>query len=122
MAQYSSHIKKMLRTWSTEAYRREMERELGRLQKDIDAWQRGRISSEEVSHRIHDWDTGPSKALSKQYDYGQLDATVAYAIVIGILKAREIPDELMDAIESPLEMYRSMKAKGKLADRKGEWW
>lgn len=122
MANYPSHIKKMLTTWSTEAYRRELDRELGRLQKEIDAWKRGRVSSEELSHRIHEWDRGPSKALSKQYDYGQPDANVAYAIVIGILKEQEVPDALLEALASPLEMYRSMQEKGKLADRKGEWW
>ena len=122
MANYPSHIKKMLRTWSTEAYRRELDRELRGLQKDIDAWKRDRISSEELSHRVHDWDTGPSRALSKQYDYGQPDANVAYAIVIGILKEKEIPDDLLEAIGSSLDMYRAMKEKDKLADRKGKWW
>ena len=86
MANYPANIKKLLRTWSTEAYHREMERELGKLEKDIAAWKRGRISSEEISHRVHVWDTGPSKALSKQYDYGALDSVVAFAIVAGILK------------------------------------
>jgi hypothetical protein len=119
---YSSHIKKMLRTWATEAYRRELERELNNLEKDLSAWKSGRISSEELRHRIHAWDTGPSRALGKQYDYGQLDANVAYAVVIGILKEHELSDELLAALEPSLEIYRKMKADRRLADRKGEWW
>lgn len=122
MANYPANIKKLLQTWSTEAYRREVERELGNLEKDISAWKRGRISSEELSHRIHEWDVGPSKALVKQYDYGQLDANVAYAVVVGILQARELPDDLLEALVSPLENYRKMKSEGRMADRKGKWW
>ena len=122
MAGYPSNIKKLLQTWSAEAYRRELEREVRQLEKEISAWQRGRISSEELSHRVHEWDVGPSKALVKQYDYGQLDANVAYALVIGILKTRELPEELLEAIAGPLENYRRLKSEGRLADRKGKWW
>jgi hypothetical protein len=119
---YPSHVKKMLQTWSTEAYRREMERELARLEQDIDAWKRDRISSEELSHRVHAWDAGPSKALSKQYDYGHPDTNVAFAVVAGILKEKELPAEMLEAIAAPLEMYRAMKSTGRLASRKGKWW
>ena len=122
MAEYTSEIKKQLREWSTEAYRREMERELKALEKEISMWRRGRISSEELSHRIHAFDSGPRKALSKQYDYGQTDANVAFAVIAGILKTRELPDELLEAIESTLDAYRKMKEKGKLSEREGQWW
>ena len=119
---YPSHIKKQLQDWATTAYRRELARELQALQKDIDLWQRERISSEELTHRIHAWDTGPSQALVKQYDYGQPEANVAFAVVAGILKEKDLPDELLDALTSQLEMYRELQAKGKLQARKGTWW
>ena len=119
---YPSHIKKQLQEWATEAYKRELEREIKRLEKDIAAWKNGRISSEELNHRIQEWNAGPSKALRKQYDYGQVDANVAFAVVAGILKTRELPDDMLEAIESSLDAYRKMNDEGKLSDRKGKWW
>ncbi len=37
------------------------------------AWRRGDISSGEMSQRIHEWETGPSRALFKQYNQGPKD-------------------------------------------------
>jgi hypothetical protein len=119
---YPSHIEKQLQEWSSEAYRRELKREIKRLERDIAAWKGDRISSEELRHRIHSWDSGPSRVLSQQYDYGPVDANVAFAVVVGILEQRELPEELLQAIEPVLKTYQDMKEKGKLSDRSSKWW
>ena len=119
---YPKHIKKQLQEWSSEAYRRELAREIKRLDKVIAAWKSGNISNEELSYRVHTWDTGPAKALRQHYDYSPVDRNVAFAVVAGILQEHELPDELLAVIELPLHFYRDMKAMGDLNTREGEWW
>ncbi len=78
--------------------------------------------SGELSHRIHEWETGPSRALSKHYNHGPQDMSVAYAIVVGILDEKEVPGELLEAISGPLEFFRSLQERDELRGTEGAWW
>jgi hypothetical protein len=115
MQNYPKNIKRLLREYMIEAYERELHRELAKLDKSFDQWRSGTIGSGELSHRIHHYETGPSRELFKRYNYGPHDMTVAYAIVVGILNRDEIPSELLEAIERPLSFYRSLKDSNELA-------
>lgn len=118
----SKRIKRLIGTWMTEAYERELHRELGKLEESMAAWRRGDISSGEMSRRIHEWDTGPSRALYKQYNADHKDMSVAYAIVVGILDEEEVPVELLEAISGAVALFRSMKERDELRGREGRWW
>ena len=122
MRKYSKRIKHLILEWATEAYERELWRELVRLEESMDEWRRGSISSGEMSHRIHEWETGPSRALFKQYNQGSEEMSVAYAIVVGILNEEEVPTELLEAISMAVEFFRSMQERGELRGREGNWW
>jgi hypothetical protein len=122
MREYPKRIKRMIRQWMTEAYERELLRELVKLEESFAEWRRGDISSGEMSHRIHEWETGPSRALFKWYNHGPREMTVAYAIVLGILDEEEVPEELMEAIGNAIAFYRSLQERDELRDRKGRWW
>jgi hypothetical protein len=54
----------------TEAYERELHRELTKLDQSFAEWRNGTISSGELSHRIHQYETGPSRELFKHYNRG----------------------------------------------------
>jgi hypothetical protein len=114
MADYPKKIKRLLREWMTEAYERELHRELTKLDQTFGEWRSGKISSGELSYRIHQYERGPSRELFTRYNEGEQDMNVAYAIVVGILHRDEIPVELLEAIERPVNFYESMKERNEL--------
>jgi hypothetical protein len=117
MRDYSKRIKRLLREWMIEAYERELHRELTKLDQSFAEWRNGTISSGELSHRIHQYETGPSRELFKHYNRGPRDMTVAYAIVVGILDQDKVPAELFEAISGPISFYRSLQERGELRER-----
>lgn len=122
MREYPKRIKRLIREWMTEAYERELHRELSQLDESFAEWRSGAINSGELSHRIHEWETGPSRALFKHYNRGPQDMSVAYAIVVGILDEDEVPGEIREAISGALAFCRSLQERDELRDREGHWW
>jgi hypothetical protein len=122
MRKHSKRVKKLIRQWKMKAHENELHRELTRLDESMAAWRRGDMSSGEMSHRIHEWETGPSRALFKWYNYGSPGMAVAYAIVLGILDEQQVPAELLDALSITIDHFRSMQEQDELRDREGEWW
>ena len=116
MPDYSKHTKKLLREFMIEAYERELHRELARLDASFAEWRAGRISNGELSHRIHEYETGSSRELFQKYNNNPHALSVAYAIVAGILKQDEVPAELLEAISGPLSFCQSLKADGELRE------
>jgi len=116
MQNYSRKTAYLLRKYMTEAYERELRRELTKLDNSFTEWRNGAITSSELSHRIHKYETGPSRKLYKQYNRSPHDMTVAYAVVVGILDQEEIPAELLEAIERPLSFFQSMKEHDELRE------
>ncbi|MGR9000226.1 MAG: hypothetical protein ACU88J_14430 [Gammaproteobacteria bacterium] len=116
MQQYPKKIKRLLREYMVEAYERELHRELVKLDQSFAEWRDGKIGSGELSHRVHQYETGPSRKLYKKYNYSYHDANVAYAIATDILKRDEIPAELLEAISSFLAFYQTLKEKGELKE------
>ena len=122
LRQYPKRVKRLIREWMTEAYERELHRELTVLDESFAEWRRGAIGSGELSHRIHKWERGPSRALFKHYNHDPQDTPVAYAIVLGILDEEEVPEGLLEAISGPLEFFRSLQERDELRGREGAWW
>ncbi len=114
MKDYTKSVKRLLREYMTEAYERELHRELARLDESFAEWRSGKISSGELSYRVHHYDTGPSRELFRRYNDADHDMSVAYAIVTGILDEATIPPELLAAIGGPLSFYRSLKEREEL--------
>ena len=117
MPGYSKRIKRLLREHLAEAYERELQRELTKLDASFAEWRNGAISSGELSHRIHQYETGPSRELFKQYNDGPHDMSVAYAVVVGILDDEKVPAELLEAISRPILFYRSLQERNELRER-----
>jgi len=107
-------IKKLIREYMTEAYERELRRELKKLEISFEQWRSGEISNGEFSYRIHQYEVGPSRDLYKHYNRGQADMNVARAIVVGILNRNEIPPELLESLAGPLEFFERMAGRGEL--------
>lgn len=114
MADYPKPIKKLLREYLTEAYEAELKRELTKLDQSFAEWRVGKISSGELSYRVHQYETGPSRELYKRYNGDLPDMMVAYAIAAGILSEAEVPAELLEALSRPLSFYQSLKERNEL--------
>ena len=114
MTEYSKHVKRLLRELAAEAYEKELSRELAKLDKSFEEWREGEIDNGELSHRIHQYEVGPSRELYKKYNDGQNDFNVAYAIVTGLLAREEVPEELIEAIDKHMRFYESLKDSGEL--------
>ena len=114
MTEYSKHVKRLLRELAAEAYEKELSRELAKLDKSFEEWREGKINGGELSHRIHQYEVGPSRELYKKYNDGQNEFNVAYAIVTGMLDREEVPEELIEAIDKHVRFYESLKDSGEL--------
>lgn len=115
MKSYPKRIKKLLREYTTEAYERELHRELTILERSFEQWRNGEISSGELSYRIHQYEIGPSRELYKKYNENSLaEMNVAYAIAVGILNKEEVPPELLEALERALSFYEDLDDRGEL--------
>ena len=110
------HIKKLVRDLLAEAYERELQRELRKLDQSFAAWRAGAISGGELSHRVHQYDSGPSRQLFKRYNVTTPELPVAYAIVSGILKREEIPPDVLLALSGPLMFYEELKQRNELKE------
>jgi hypothetical protein len=73
-----------------------------------------RVSSLELSDRLHKFETGIIRDLFQKYHDGGDDFNVAYAIVVGIIDPKDIPDDLIAAIEKHIQFYKSLKNASKL--------
>jgi hypothetical protein len=114
MREYTKAIKRSLRKYAIEAYEKELNRELTKLDDSFSEWRNGSISNGELSYRIHLYETGPSRELYNRYNSGDDAMNVAFAIVAGILERDEVPAEVFEAIEGPLSFCQSLKERGEL--------
>ena len=110
MQPYPKNIKRLLREFMVEAYERELHRELLKLDQRFAEWRDNQISSGELSYRVHQYETGPSRDLYNKYNVSYHDINVASAIASGILKRDEIPDELLEAISGLFAFNESHKS------------
>jgi hypothetical protein len=117
MREYPKRIKRLLLEYTMEAHERELHRELTKLDQSFDEWRNGTIGSGELSHRIHKWDTGPSRELFKQYNNRPHEMSVAYAIAVGILDEYKVPAELPEAISRPIDFFWSLQERNELQER-----
>jgi len=116
MHEYPKHIKRLLREAAAAAHEQELHRELGKLDQSFAEWRSGAISSAELSHRVHQYETGPSRELFDRYNSSQPDLSVVYAIVMGILDESQVPPELLEALSRPLDLFRFMRERGELRE------
>lgn len=115
MQGYSKHVKRLLREAATTAYERELHAELTKLDRSFADWRDGRISSGELSYRIHQFDVGAARELFNRYNYGTPEMNVAYAITVGLLERESQPAELLEALAAPLSFYQSQADQNPLA-------
>lgn len=106
MRDMPKRIKRLLREQAMLAHEEELRRALLPLAAAFEEWEKGDLSSGELSARIHEFHQGPSRQLFNRYNNGPLDAVVAYAIVSGILNASRVSDELLEYLSTAIAFYK----------------
>ena len=90
------------------AHERELGNAVGELQKEIERWNRKEMDVFELNEKIHEFHHGISRDLYKHYEIHGRDTAmvVAGAIVRGILKESEVRADLLEVLQSSLDLCR----------------
>ena len=102
---YSKSIKRELRALAAIAYERELRSALDNLDSHFSRWRSGKMDSITLHQQIHDYYTGISRELFKQYNYGQDDTNVANAFVRDILRRDEVSASVSEAISNLIDLF-----------------
>ena len=73
-------------------------------------WEQGELGSGEMSELIHLFHQGPARRLYLRYNTAPLEATVAYAIAMGVLDREAVPAEVLDHVTGMIQFYESERA------------
>ena len=103
MKQASGPVGRALRDLAAAAHEEELRRALLPLADAFDAWRAGRLSSGDLSERIHAFHQGPARELFARYDPRLVRFAVARAIHAGILPRESVPAEVLDFLAAALE-------------------
>jgi hypothetical protein len=102
---YTKAQKKKLRQLAGIANERELDQEMEKLYQHFENWQKGNINCFELSDLIHKFHQGASREIWTTYAYSDPDMTVSRAVVLGLLKKKEIPENLLDCLDSKIEFF-----------------
>jgi hypothetical protein len=104
-SEFSKRIRALLRQQAAKAYERELRVCLVELEGSFVRWRNGEIDAIALADEIDAFAGDPARRrLERRYNTsGVLHITVAQAIVDGILKAEEVPAELLDALGPAIE-------------------
>ena len=101
-------IRKRLRELADIAYERELGNHLSKLYDEFGAWRSGKISSSELSDRIHKFHTGRARDIYTLFSDSKPDLVVARALNMGIIAEDEVPADVRKAIARSIETFRMM--------------
>ncbi len=114
--EYPKHIKKLIREYNQKAYEIDLRNALAKLDASFAEWREDRITSFDLEARIHEFHNGIARTLYTRYNANMGHATVAYAVVSGMLNREEMPKELLEALEGQLKMFQDFKDHGELRE------
>jgi hypothetical protein len=100
-------IKRLVREWAAVAHDRDLRKALGELRVQFDRWGRGDLSAFELNDMVHQFHDGTSREIWKRYATNHLEPAVASALVAGVLRREELPEELLQHIRTLVEFYEA---------------
>ncbi|MFW6161369.1 MAG: hypothetical protein ACODAJ_01290 [Planctomycetota bacterium] len=98
--------KRILRRLAAEAYRRELEQALAKLEKHFAAWRSGEIDAFKLEQRIHEFHNGIARDLWKRYEQLNPNLSLPRAVAVGVLVREEVPSELLAQWDTLIEDYQ----------------
>lgn len=99
------HLKALLRQAAAIAHDRELSTALRDLRAEFDCRERGDITADELSDRIHRFHDGMSREIWRRYATNDLEPVVAMAVAMAVLSRNELPKALLDHLAGLIESY-----------------
>lgn len=106
MQEIPKRIKRMVREWAGVAHERDLRDALKELRRQFDRWDRGEVDSFELNQLVHRYHDGASREIWKRYSTSHLEPAVASAIVAGVLRRDELPEELVKHVTGWIDFYQ----------------
>ena len=94
-------------------YKRDLSRELTKLEMEFARWRSGEISPFELSERIHRYHDGVSRKLYVTYQNLPASQAIAWAIARQVLDRAEVPAEILADLGAHLPFFEEQ---ARLAD------
>lgn len=104
MENLSKSVKKRLRELGKIAYEKELKQYLEELYRHFEEWKQGKLDTFELNEFIHKYHNRDSRETYKSFVYSDLKIHLARAVLNGLLKIEEIPDEVRGDISKLLEL------------------
>ena len=106
MQEIPKRIKRMVREWAGVAHERDLRVALKELRGQFERWDLGEIDSFELNQFVHKYHDGASREIWKRYATSHLEPAVASAIVAGVLRRGELPEELVKHLTGLIDFYQ----------------
>ncbi len=103
---YPKSVSRQIRELRAQAHENELAGELTKLEQSFADWHAGKICAGDLSEMIHKYHNGPARELFVYYNSGNDDLLVASALVKGILREADAPEEIRQHLEPLIEMCR----------------
>lgn len=109
--------KRKLRELAELVYKRDLSRELTKLEMEFARWRAGEIDPFELSERIHRYHDGVSRKLYVTYQNLPASQAIAWAIARQVLDRAEVPAEILADLRAHIPFFEEQ---ARLADWEGD--
>lgn len=97
--------RKILRGLAGTAYERELRSELMSLHDQFHDWLKDRMDAFDLSDAVHKFHDGAARELYVVYTWGKPEMQVARAVARGVLSRDEVPEAILDQLQSLIEFF-----------------
>jgi len=105
VAEYSKKERAELRRLASKAYERELSSHLAELEKSFSEWRARRLSSSELSEKIHEFHQHTARDIWSMYQAPHESMLVARAIALRILLEEEVPATLREKLREVVASF-----------------
>jgi hypothetical protein len=95
-----------MRELSSQAYERELRKELENLAEKFTLWQENQMDIWDLEEAIHQFHNGVARELYKHYTMLSPEQILPYALYKNIIAYEEMPEEIADEIKMMAQLYR----------------
>jgi hypothetical protein len=111
----SKRQRAIVRDLAAKAHERELRKLLTPVADACDRWRAGNLDTWDLLAAL-DGLSRPRRRLAERYEANSvMDMMVAYAYVTGLLRADEVPAEIVGALAKPISFYRSGLSDGSVS-------
>jgi hypothetical protein len=81
---------------------------LATLAEKFDQWRAGAMSCDELHNAVHEYHDGIGREIWKRYATNRPEMPLAHAVAAGFVERDSLPPEVLDRINSTIEMFEEL--------------